>query len=84
MEAFIERIGRGAGPNAVLAFGKLGAATHADGDALGIGRRDAKPRVTLRVDLRILLTGLVQARGFEIVSRFVRLGKSGAHRQQWQ
>ena len=83
VKAFIERIGRGARPNAILPFGKLSAAD-ADGNALGLWRRDAKPRVTLRIDLRKLLTGLVQTRWFKIVSRFARLGKSSAHRQQRQ
>jgi hypothetical protein len=64
MEAFIQRLLGDTRPNAVLAFIKGEATTfsssQAHSDALGLGRHDTESREALGVDLRILLTGLVQ------------------------
>jgi hypothetical protein len=51
-------------PGAVLTFGQ---ARSARADALGRGRDDTVSNATLRVDLRVLLAGLVQGRGLEIL-----------------
>src|SRR5262245_7263348 len=68
VETLIQWPSRSAGPSAVVAFRELGSAATAEvhRDALSLGRLDAKPRVALRVALRILLAGLVQARGFKV------------------
>jgi hypothetical protein len=87
VKPFIQRPLGDTGPDAVLAFVEREAAAlqpaQAHPDALGLGRHDTKARVALRVDLRVLLTGLVQDRGLEIVGdRFVGLGERRETNQQ--
>ena len=71
MKALIERLPSDACPETVVAFDELESAalqsskTHAD--VFSIGGFDAEAGVTLGVNLRVFLTGLIQRRGFEIV-----------------
>ena len=85
VESLLHWLWSRASPGAVLAFGERDPA-YVHGNTLGLSRHDAKPRVTLRVDLWKLLAGLVPARGLPIVYRFVGLGhaklRNGNERKQ--
>ncbi len=61
VKAFIQRPCRGANPHAIIGFLKrrAPATAQAHADALGLGRNNSKSSVALRVDLRVLLAGLV-------------------------